>query len=48
MVVDGLPNVRTCVTPARDGMVIETQVGRGDRTLTADRESMKDPSDGEN
>lgn len=42
MVVDGRPNVRTCVTPARDGMVIETQVGRGDRTLTTDRESTKD------
>ena len=24
MIVDGQPNVRTCVTPARDGMVIET------------------------
>ena len=42
MVVDGRPNVRTCVTPARDGMVIETQVGRGDSTLTTDRESTKD------
>lgn len=29
MIVDGQPNVRTCVTPARDGMQIETQVGRG-------------------
>jgi predicted molibdopterin-dependent oxidoreductase YjgC len=29
MVVDGQPNVRTCVTPVRDGMVIETQVGLG-------------------
>ncbi|MGQ9585997.1 MAG: (2Fe-2S)-binding protein [Anaerolineae bacterium] len=29
MIVDGQPNVRTCVTPARDGMVIETQVGLG-------------------
>jgi len=28
MIVNGQPNVRTCVTPARDGMVIQTQVGR--------------------
>lgn len=29
MVVDGRPNVRTCVTPVADGMVVETQVGLG-------------------
>ena len=29
MVVDGRPNVRTCVTQARDGMVIESQRGLG-------------------
>lgn len=29
MIVDGQPNVRTCVTPAGDGMVIETQIGLG-------------------
>jgi hypothetical protein len=29
MVVDGQPNVRTCVTPVRDGMAVETQDGRG-------------------
>jgi len=29
MVVDGQPNVRTCVTPVRDGMVVEVQDGRG-------------------
>ena len=29
MTVDGQPNVRTCVTPARDGMVVESQVGLG-------------------
>jgi predicted molibdopterin-dependent oxidoreductase YjgC len=29
MTVDGQPNVRTCVTPARDGMVIESEVGLG-------------------
>ena len=43
MVVDGCPNVRTCVTPVRDGMVIETQVGRGDKILTTTgRESTRD------
>ena len=29
MTVDGTPNVRTCVTPVRNGMVIETQEGHG-------------------
>lgn len=29
MTVDGVPNVRTCVTPVRDGMRIETQDGLG-------------------
>lgn len=29
MTVDGIPNVRTCVTPLVDGMVIETQKGLG-------------------
>ena len=29
MVVNGIPNVRTCVTPVEEGMVIETQYGRG-------------------
>ncbi len=24
MTVDGVPNVRTCLTPVRDGMVVET------------------------
>ena len=30
MVVDGIPNVRTCVTPARAGMKIQTQRGLGE------------------
>ena len=30
MVVDGVPNVRTCVSSVRDGMCIETQDGYGD------------------
>ena len=29
MVVDGRPNVRTCVTPVEDGMVVDTQTGLG-------------------
>lgn len=29
MIVDGIPNVRTCVTPVKDGMVIQTQYGVG-------------------
>jgi predicted molibdopterin-dependent oxidoreductase YjgC len=28
--VDGLPNVRACVAPARDGMRVESQRGLGD------------------
>lgn len=30
MVVDGKPNVRTCITPVRQGMVIKTQHGVGE------------------
>jgi len=30
MTVNGIPNVRTCVTPVEGGMVIETQYGRGE------------------
>jgi predicted molibdopterin-dependent oxidoreductase YjgC len=30
MVVDGMPNVRTCVTPVKAGMEIETQHGLGE------------------
>jgi predicted molibdopterin-dependent oxidoreductase YjgC len=29
MTVDGRPNVRTCVTPVRNGMVVTTQTGLG-------------------
>ena len=28
MIVDGQPNVRTCVTPVQEGMVVETQKGK--------------------
>ena len=27
--VNGMPNVRSCVTPVEEGMVIQTQSGRG-------------------
>ena len=27
MVVDGKPNVRTCITPLAEGMTVETQYG---------------------
>jgi predicted molibdopterin-dependent oxidoreductase YjgC len=30
MIVDGEPNVRTCVTPARQGMKVQTQRGLGE------------------
>ena len=29
MTVDGVPNVRTCVTPLEEGMQVETQTGKG-------------------
>jgi len=29
MVVNGRPNIRTCVEPLRAGMVVETQKGKG-------------------
>jgi len=29
MIVDGKANVRTCITPVREGMVVETQHGYG-------------------
>lgn len=36
MVVDGKPNVRTCMTPVREGMIIETQHGVGKERATDD------------
>ena len=32
MIVNGIPNVRTCITPVAEGMVVETQRGLGRRT----------------
>ena len=36
MIVNGRPNVRTCITPVKEGMVIETQHGSGRRGDTID------------
>ncbi|MFA6785534.1 MAG: (2Fe-2S)-binding protein, partial [Sphaerochaeta sp.] len=29
MKVNGIPNIRTCITPVEEGMVIESQIGVG-------------------
>ena len=29
MIVDGKPNIRTCITPLREGMNVQTQYGTG-------------------
>ncbi len=29
MEIDGIPNVRSCITPVRDGMQVKRQMGRG-------------------
>jgi len=29
MVVDGIPNVKTCITPLREGMAVTRQAGKG-------------------
>jgi predicted molibdopterin-dependent oxidoreductase YjgC len=31
MIVNGVPNIRTCVTRVEEGMIIETQYGYGDK-----------------
>ncbi len=31
MIVDGVPNVRTCVTPLKEGMDVKTQYGVSDK-----------------
>jgi predicted molibdopterin-dependent oxidoreductase YjgC len=36
MIVNGKPNVRTCITPVKEGMIIETQYGLGKRGVTID------------
>ena len=37
MIVNGKPNVRTCITPVKEGMVIETQRGLGKRGVSDDK-----------
>ncbi|MCK4820923.1 (2Fe-2S)-binding protein, partial [bacterium] len=29
MIVNGIPNIRTCITPIKAGMKVETQIGFG-------------------
>ncbi|MBQ1881197.1 MAG: (2Fe-2S)-binding protein [Lachnospiraceae bacterium] len=31
MIVDGVPNVRTCITPLREGLNVQTQYGVSDK-----------------
>lgn len=31
MIVNGMPNVRTCITPLEEGMTVETQYGVGSK-----------------
>ena len=33
MVVDGVPNVRTCITPLKEGMTVRTQYGVSDKAF---------------
>ena len=37
MSVDGVPNVRTCVTPLKEGMDVRTQKGKGKVGLSEER-----------
>lgn len=39
MVVDGVPNVRTCVTPLKEGMRVQTQYGVSEKALQEDCET---------
>lgn len=40
MVIDGRPGVRTCQTPVREGMRIQTQTGEGSWTFAAASKSL--------
>ncbi|MBQ9866194.1 MAG: (2Fe-2S)-binding protein [Lachnospiraceae bacterium] len=33
MIVDGVPNVRTCITPLKEGMAVRTQYGVSDKAF---------------
>jgi predicted molibdopterin-dependent oxidoreductase YjgC len=35
MTVDGVPNVRTCITAVREGMKVQTQIGLGELRNTS-------------
>ena len=41
MVVDGVPNVRTCITPLKEGMVVQTQYGVSEKTFEKQQEDEK-------
>lgn len=41
MVVDGVPNVRTCVTPLKEGMKIQTQYGVSAEPFENQKEEMR-------
>lgn len=43
MIVNGRPNVRTCVTPVEPGMVVQTQHGLGDDI--SERHELANPGD---
>ncbi len=38
MIVDGKPNVRTCITPLRQGMVVQTQYGVSEKPFMTAKE----------
>ncbi|MDI6917697.1 MAG: FAD-dependent oxidoreductase [Thermoplasmatales archaeon] len=42
MTVDGVPNVKTCVTPVKDGMVVESQDGKGNLPENKEFKSKKE------
>ncbi|MBS3970288.1 MAG: (2Fe-2S)-binding protein [Clostridia bacterium] len=37
MTVNNVPNIRTCITPVEDGMIIQTQYGHGRRGEDSER-----------
>ena len=40
MIVDGKPNVRTCITPLAEGMKVQTQYGIQSKDEVSDRETI--------
>ena len=40
MVVNGKPNIRTCITPLEEGMIVETQYGTGRKKEAADDKAL--------